>query len=445
MTSDSGREHGTESDGGAKGPRTIRTLVGSRQVVLRVLTVRDWADLATLDVEKVDDRELAVRLLHHQIVEPSVDVAEVRGWDDAALLETALRWAGATRSLANQLPSDVASFSDFRAGWLSFLEERRRLTREAVARLADPLARIREQIARITLPRLDWALPTTRITDQLTADIARIQNISRVWLIDYINTQKILQEMVSSPLRDLQEHMNALLTPFTEAIGQIQESQRLIAELVVPRFDVGQLFPKLPDLTKLIEQYEEFEKSREVLRNEGFEFTEHLWDIAFIISLSGIDPRVQSAEVTRRLLSVTRSASFGEELRDSVLSSSGLRRRWPVVWDILSAHTDRRYILSVPCLLAQVEGVFSDMLVLKAMAVSEGGRLYARAKDGSKKLGRQGRPIELTGLSRKIYHSKFRNHPVLSIAVYAALDKLVPDRNQILHGQLVLSHSEIDG
>jgi hypothetical protein len=42
-----------------------------------------------------------------------------------------------------------------------------------------------------------------------------------------------------------------------------------------------------------------------------------------------------------------------------------LGKRWPVIEEALWTHRNRRYLLSVPPLLAQVEGAIADAMILK--------------------------------------------------------------------------------
>jgi hypothetical protein len=86
--------------------------------------------------------------------------------------------------------------------------------------------------------------------------------------------------------------------------------------------------------------------------------------------------------VTLALLTLTRSEEFAAELKERVLGSSVLEHRWEIVEQALDARRRREYLLSIPPLLAQIEGVIADALVLKNLAVPVGHKLYARGADG---------------------------------------------------------------
>jgi hypothetical protein len=150
-----------------------------------------------------------------------------------------------------------------------------------------------------------------------------------------------------------------------------------------------------------------------------------------------VDPKVRHAAITNRVLALTRSAEFEEELRYGFEHSSLLRSRWEIVQLGLKSHCRREYLLSIPALLAQIEGILADMLVAESAVVRRKGKLYAADTNGKIRRGKKGKEIEIHGLGQLVQNSRLQNDELLKgVASYIA-DRLVPERQPILHGRNV--------
>ena len=91
-------------------------------------------------------------------------------------------------------------------------------------------------------------------------------------------------------------------------------------------------------------------------------------------------------------------------------------------------------MLSVPALFSQVEGLFTDSMIMNGLAEIQNGRVYALDSAGNPKLDRRGRRVRLTGLSGKTQHSPYQNHAVLNDVVGSLVQALIGKRNGVLHG-----------
>src|SRR5258708_37293419 len=107
------------------------------------------------------------------------------------------------------------------------------------------------------------------------------------------------------------------------------------------------------------------------------------------------------------------------------------RQLWRVAARALGVPPRRDYLLSIPPLLAQVEGCIADALILKDIAVSKSGKLYKR-EHGRLKLDKHGKPVELHGAGQLIHHADFQRHPVLQDMVTLMTTQLIDHRNAIL-------------
>lgn len=189
---------------------------------------------------------------------------------------------------------------------------------------------------------------------------------------------------------------------------------------------------------ELIRAFEEASLGDEVLLEADFGFSDVLWTIAYRRSLARTNVRPDSpnaqAVVTNRLLSVTRSEEFLDDVAETFSGSPFLSKRWRVVEPALGAHLDRDYALSVPVLMAQVEGALADMMMLKDLVVKEGGRYYQAGADGRPKTGRDGKRVREVTLGSVKANAQLREGTELGGAAEFIADSLVTRRNEVLHG-----------
>src|SRR5690606_17109414 len=169
----------------------------------------------------------------------------------------------------------------------------------------------------------------------------------------------------------------------------------------------------------------------------GYRFLLHYWTLADInefVGIDRVDTKIRNAIVTRKLLHFTRQADFAEMLRECFETSTVLRRRWKIIEQALVAHKNRNYVLSIPTLLAQVEGIFTDALVLKGTAVRVNGRLCEKDTTGKPKLDKHNNPIPIHDLKQKVLKSNLQNEKILQALGQFYTSYLVDERNAILHG-----------
>ena len=176
------------------------------------------------------------------------------------------------------------------------------------------------------------------------------------------------------------------------------------------------------------------EEADQVLTESGFGFTKHLWTTPFINGLISIDPKAQRDFVTNKMQSFTCSGPFNEEIQSLFQKSPILKPRQKVISQALSAHIRGEYFISIPALLAQVEGIIADELILKNLVSMYKGKLYLIV-DGAFKLDRNGKKIEASGLKKLIDHSQFKTHEVLQGVAEIITASIMGDRNEVLHGR----------
>ena len=91
---------------------------------------------------------------------------------------------------------------------------------------------------------------------------------------------------------------------------------------------------------------------------------------------------------TSQLGAETRSQEFEQKLKQVFQQSSVLRRRWHIIEQVINAHRRREYNIAIPVLLAQVEGIVGDALILNGLIISKDHKLYAKGSNGKAQLDR---------------------------------------------------------
>jgi hypothetical protein len=128
-----------------------------------------------------------------------------------------------------------------------------------------------------------------------------------------------------------------------------------------------------------------------------------------ILGIYQIDPRVRAAAVTNRLLGITRNSDFKIELGKHFQNTSILGRRWRIIEAALESHVQRGYLLSIPTLLAQVEGMLADALVINQIVYIKNGKVYAQQSGGRKRKELKG----MYALANAVTNSAMQKNPSL--------------------------------
>lgn len=385
---------------GRSGPIVVETEQYGALYLRPSLVVRDSLYLSRLNETGVAPREFTVQAVSRLVYFPEIGVQEVRSWDDGLLARVASTWAATKPRSEWLLSEELPPFEAFRQGHTVYADTIGR-------QMADSLRDIYAPAFKQSLEALDaW-------TDALNRQLA--------------DTNRLILASVRSGVGLVAE----------AALGSVLENLSSIVASVTLDIDVGRLFPSLPGLSDLWPRREGLQRAAGALDEGGYRFMRGQWLLSEIAQFVGIDqvtPRVRHAAITNRLLGLTRSDDFTARSNSYFSTSGVLRRRWRIVKQAYAAHRKREYALSIPALLAQVEGMFTDALILKNMAIRQDNKLYARDSDGNLKLGRKGKPVRLHGLGQKVQNSRFREDDILRDLVGFFTSTLIPERNDIMHG-----------
>lgn len=372
------------------------------------LVLRDLEYFQALK-ENESPRNFAVRLVYRNIIEPEFSIEEIESWDDDLLAFVTHTWAN-QRSDPWVISGDLSPFEALVQAFENYL--------------TNFYAEIYKGISQIYIP----SIPLQGVFEGVQTQLQQINSLM----------QGVHQQM-NHFLQGIQQSLSLLADTALDSLWQ--NTVKIAANPIEfnLNLDIGRFFDNLPDFTVIAERLVAYGKAADALEEGGFSFLLRYWtlgDIARFVEIGSISPRVRSAVTTNRLLALTRSDEFINELEQLFNESTILRRRWKVLEQAIIAHKDRQYILSIPVLLAQVEGIFSDALVLKNLVVRVNGQLCAKDITGMPRLDRRGRPIQLHGLGQKVQNSDLQNEDILQGLAEFFVDYLVPERNGILHGNL---------
>lgn len=404
------------------------------ELLFRFLTVGDEVFLAALIGEDGPPRDLTLRVLNNQLHDTSPTNPEEL--EDVALARAAHCWADQDSSVSRQAPKQQRSLATFKQRIISHVTETKKALQEMSRQLFPDIQRRFAEMLRVAT----------------TFSPAVLQGINEfVWPVDHVT--RAIREAVIIPKEQFAAIGRALSTDaLRAAVLAVEEQGRLIRELstavsrqieaisrslvvTIPTYD---LVRGLPSVREIVDAWERHKlavaKGEKALTEKGFSFARSLVGVDLAVRLAQVPDQVRGAQITNRLLTFTKGKSFRLALADRVTGSDVSKRRWEIIEKALGAHCSRTYVLSVPALFAQVEGMFTDSMIMNGLAEIRSSRLYALDSAGTPKLDRKGHRVRLTGLASKTQHSPYQNHPILSEVVGALVQALTGQRNSVLHG-----------
>lgn len=236
-----------------------------------------------------------------------------------------------------------------------------------------------------------------------------------------------IADILAGPLAGIEQFGEELVRP-------VQGLQQLVDD-IPSLWDFGGFWQDLqPALHGFMALVEEAEEGREVLQASEFGFADHLWGLFYARMFARIDPQVRNATVTNMLASYTRSDEFVGQLIAIIDESKLLRKRRRIIESACEAHAERKYDLSVPAILAQIEGTLVNMMFLRDLVKKEGGRFFLVDENGDFKLNKNKRRLPAVTLGPAITSAKLDEHPDLGAASEFMANTLVQRRNAVLHG-----------
>ena len=343
-------------------PSLVRVEVGDgSEIALRVLSLDDVDALRPR--LRLPPVELTLATLSHQALEPPAWSKVLEALPRPTLLRIAREWASHPSNFG-ATKTEIRRFEDFSRvaeGWLDKTDQEfARITR-----------RFSESFS-LRLPVLAWP-------KAVMEELAKVQSATR-HLADVANGFIQLSDSLTRSIRN-----------------------------------------NLPDPEVMRRAMEEMGEGKAHLDVHGYGFATYRWSIPALRDIGREKPG--SRELHRAFLTYTREPVFQDRLLGLFRGSTALGRRTPIVEASLRAHQEREYLLSVPVLYAQVEGVLTDLLVLEGLARRSGIRAVRTTGKG-----------ELRGLKPKAREYAKRESVMRRFVTASILEDLSPDRNGVLHG-----------
>jgi hypothetical protein len=469
-------------------PLRVRSKPLKATLAIRPLLMGDLEFLEDLAHENLSDREFVVRILHHQINTPALDIQNILNLSDRSLLHLASRWGIKELSGDEDCPVSIRSFQEFRERVNALTDEWGKNTQQLVDSIQtslstvslppfhesflkstqwmDSIVRYPSQLDMLTRPAIESIKLYDSMFKNLPADLERIR-------VAMLGTQEALTKLMDTAqigdgfnrlIDNLTPALVSMSTIHQEQIERLNEAFCAISGAELSRMSdaifrasqgLGNIFPlidhDLPILTpRLLEPISTYTPNpllipslpdvgeltlvrSEEQRDEGTaqglsEDRTLVFDFQLDMYLLNLAKHVEVTfgyQVDQVIYHKTCDSGFEANVWHIFTGTITLKDRLKNIQEALEAHRRGQFTLSVPALMAQLEGVITDMLVLRGIVFRDGSK--ARRSDNR---------AELAGLKGKIdlYAQQFQNiSPVTRVRQFI-VDRVAPDRNYTQHG-----------
>lgn len=431
---------------------------GTLELLEFVLNDMSWLDNAK--TKELPARTFAVDLIHRHLVSPTLDVETIRGWSDELLVFVVTQWLKSQQE--SEDTSEIGgSFEKLKQKVYEYHEELVGPSRRIFGSMLETSDWFNKNLKSVMVPTLPPinSIGTSPIDSiGILGSISGLNNIGTLATISdsvatfpkstngigVLASQLSLTSQIGSGLglqikglmadfASINERISVSTQSFANAMIGITQLPKL--DFVLPKTLTQELFTGLPDFTEWERIIKEGRETREAFYKAGYSFTNHLVSYTSIRRFASINPKVRSAVITNSMASETRSKEFEEHLHQLFQKSSVLRRRWKIVEKALHAHRRRDYNMSVLPLLAQVEGIIGDAMILRKLITPVGHKLFLIGTDGKplEENGKMKPPIN--GLDKLIQYSKWRDDASLQGVAELFTSYLARERNGIMHGR----------
>jgi len=366
------------------------------EVTLRPFTVADFKNVTDL-FPLTDDYLFCCRVIKQQIVKPKASLAEVQNWNRQTLIQVAREFATKEATIFPHFHNtdDKNLFVDFKQACKNY---------------------DRERIAKIT-PVL--------IPPEIIKNLTEFSNRIRAAIEAYYEPVSLLAESLKNYVINIQpaiDSMNEALKHFTKQYA--------------------------PTFTKLGKIWVEFEKKYRISKEQAIPILQrYKWCISpsfpipFIFSVVSVakKPGNHRKEINQLFIEYFSQNNFQnlKMMVESWKNNPLFSPRMKIIRDALaiftqSANTRRNYCTVVlPPLLAQIDGIFSQILEKNGVDIEKLG--YLGYKDKKKKFSKIGRKIideELQKLIEDIFLDI-----LFEQAKYGHMTSYSFNRHKILHGE----------
>lgn len=448
----------------------------------------DLEYLEDLAQQDLSDREFVAKILYHQINKPALDIQNILTLSDRSLLHLARNWGSKELSGEEDCPVSIRSFQEFRERVNALIDNWGKNTQQLVGAMQNSLrtiylppihesllkstqwmnsiARYPPELDMLTQPAIEYMKQYDSMFKTLPVDLDRIR-------VAMLGTQDALTRLVdTAQIGDVFSRLIDNLTPalvsmstiHQEQIERLNEAFRATSGAELSRISdtifrasqgLGNIFPliehDLPILTpRLLEPISTYTPSPLLIptlpdvveltlvrsaeqRDEGTaqglsEDRILVFDFQLDVYLLNLAKHVDVTHGYHADLDAyhkTCDSGFEANVYQVFTGTVILKDRLKNIQEALEAHRRGQFTLSVSALMSQLEGVITDMLVLRGLVFRDGSK--ARRSDNR---------AELAGLKGKIdlYALQFQNTPPVARVRQFIVDRIAPDRNYTQHG-----------
>jgi hypothetical protein len=416
----------------------IVTLCGDRELLFRFLTINDEGFLQTLVREGPAPRDFTLQVLKNQLLDTSPTQLEDLG--DSDLAAAAFSWADQDQDFDEVPTSTTSSLENFKRLVVEHMQDWEERQREFIRRNFPGVRVDQMRLLQGGFHLSPYVIESANTAvDRLSGRWGLIRETVLASRVQTDAAYRLIQHpQVMGAIVAYAEQAKYLRTAMIPILPNFEKLQRYLDKA----FPVADLVRRLPGAGGIIAAWEDAKHRIQLgeiaLQEEEFGFAVPLANPSLLSNLAGTPDQLKGAQATNKFLRFTRSEDFAVTLGERVTSSDVVARRWRIIEPMLAAHCGRNYALSIPALFAQVEGLFTDSMILSGLATIQGGKVLAQKPDGFLKLDKHNKPVELNGLGHKVRHSPYQGHDTLQEVASALLEFLTRRRNAVLHGNDVL-------
>ena len=374
----------------SRGPVVIRSKVYGTLKLRGYLSINDILNISKSVVKNLDDKEFTIAVLSAQMLAENENAISFVARNDKNIIFIARKWG--EKVFSNDLDGQkIKTYSDFKNISSKHVDDFNKKMTASVKGLGESVAQ------------------TMKIQQQMAGLVGAA-------------TKKIAF--------DMQLATNGITSMLANTIKAFD----------VARVIQSALIPSLPNLDIFFDiiakNTKETNQILSLLEDSEYELAVDILQERYSQELLKINVPQRKAIVTKKLVQITASYEFNKDL-EKLFEDSHLRSRWPALKQALLAHQSRQYYLSIPVFLAQAEGMFTDLLVLKKIAYKKEKAIYALA-GGFPKRNKRGKLVRLDTLNQKTIHAKghFEEDKFIEITVDAIVSRFVEVRNGVFHGKI---------
>ena len=265
------------------------------------------------------------------------------------------------------------------------------------------------------------------------------KTLFQVLLPSIQESHKNLINSITPIFKSINQNVLEVLKPFSQTIkiselfNSTYANEISSLSLELSEFTKGIVSDKLAQNPFQILEESQSEKAIKYAHDELKFITEAEWVMGIRrIIRNGLNNNLPKRTIVHQLITLSRSDDFIKIIEGSLLEIPEIRKRKHLIMEAVKAHTERRYYLSIPIFLIQIEGMITDCLLARRIAIRgkvDRNKIHIRKNNNM-------RGNELEGLVNKVNRlAKGHGASILQkkSRIHVA-DDISKFRNSILHG-----------